>query len=114
SGELASSLQLARSEAIRRNAQVTICASSNGTTCTASGDWSSWIVTGPDNAAAAGAPDEVIVAHTAPDALQVSGPAAGIVFRPSGLIRAGATLSVCTPTASLDQNKRDINVMISG
>lgn len=114
SSELTSSLQLARSEAIRRNAQVTICASSNGTTCSASTDWSRWIVTGPDNAAAAGAANEVIVAHAAPASLQVSGPSAGIVFRPSGLIRAGATLSVCTPTASLDENRRDINVMISG
>lgn len=114
SGELASSLQLARSEAIRRNAQVTICASINGTTCTASTDWSTWIVTGRDNAAAAGAANDVILAHTAPGALRVSGPSAGIVFRPSGLIRAGAALSVCTPTASLAQNKRDINVMISG
>lgn len=113
-GELTSSLQLARSEAIRRNAQVTVCASSNGTSCTAGTDWSSWIVTGPDNSAAAGAADDVILAHTAPDSLRVSGPAAGIVFRPSGLIRAAAELSVCAPTASLSENRRDINVMISG
>ena len=112
--ELASSLQLARSEAIRRNAQVTICATTNGTTCSASTDWSRWIVTGRDNSAAAGAANDVILTHTAPAALQVSGPAAGIVFRPSGLIRAGASLSVCAPTASLSENRRDINVMISG
>jgi len=114
SSELTSSLQLARSEAIRRNAQVTICASSNGTTCSASTDWSRWIVTGPDNSAAAGAANDVILTHTAPTALRVRGPSAGIVFRPSGLIRAGATLSVCAPTTSLSENRRDINVMISG
>lgn len=114
SSELASSLQLARSEAIRRNAQVTICASNNGTTCAASTDWSSWIVTGRDNAAAAGAANDVILAHATPGAMRVTGPSAGIVFRPSGLIRAGAALSVCAPTAALAENRRDINVMISG
>ena len=37
--------QLPRSEAIKRNAPVTLCASSNGTTCATSGGWQvGWIV----------------------------------------------------------------------
>jgi type IV fimbrial biogenesis protein FimT len=114
SGEMAASLQLARSEAIRRNARVSICASEDGSSCSASADWSTWIVTGPDNAAAAGADDEVIVSHTAPGTVQVSGPPAGIVFRPSGLIDGVATITLCAPTSSLTENQREITVMISG
>lgn len=44
-GSLLGSLQVARSEAIKRNANVTVCASANGTTCAGSGSWEQgWIV----------------------------------------------------------------------
>ena len=111
SGEMTASLQLARSEAIRRNARVTICATENGTTCSETTDWSSWIVVGRDNTAGV---DEVLLSHDAGGAVQISGPAAGIEFRPSGLIEAAEALRICTPTAALTENRRNINVMISG
>lgn len=42
---LLSSLLLARTEAIKRNARVVLCKSSDGATCTTSGDWQQgWIV----------------------------------------------------------------------
>jgi len=42
---LAASLNLARSEAIKQAQTVTVCASSNGTTCAGSADWTTgWIV----------------------------------------------------------------------
>lgn len=45
SNELVASLQLARSEAIRRNAKVEVCASSDGSTCdTTSDTWTQWLV----------------------------------------------------------------------
>lgn len=43
--ELLSALHVARSEAIKLNSRVSICESSNGTTCSGTGDWSNgWIV----------------------------------------------------------------------
>ena len=43
--ELLSALHVARSEAIKSNGRVSICESSNGTTCTTTGDWKNgWIV----------------------------------------------------------------------
>ena len=43
--DLVSSTQIARSEAIKRNAPITLCASSNGTTCATSGGWEvGWIL----------------------------------------------------------------------
>lgn len=45
SNDLVSAIHLARSEAIKLNARVTICESGNGTTCQTDGDWSDgWIV----------------------------------------------------------------------
>lgn len=109
--ELASALQLARAEAVRRNARVTICPSTNGTACTPSTDWARWIIIGRDNAAGA---DDVIRDSTANASLQISGPAAGIAFKPSGLIDAQQAVTVCMPTTRPVENQRELTVMISG
>lgn len=111
SGEMASSLQLARSEAIRRSGRVTICASTDGEACASSDDWSSWIVVGRDNTSGQ---DEVILSRMSEGAVQITGPQDGIIFRPSGLIDGSATLALCVPTSALGENQRDITVMISG
>jgi len=43
--ELLSALHVARSEAIKSNGRVTVCESSNGTSCATTGDWKNgWIV----------------------------------------------------------------------
>lgn len=43
--DLLASVQLARSEAIKRNVAVTLCASADGATCAASGGWEQgWII----------------------------------------------------------------------
>jgi type IV fimbrial biogenesis protein FimT len=110
-GELTSALQVARSEAIRRNARVTVCASTNGTTCTNSTAWTRWIVHGNDNATST---DEVIRDDAPAGSVRVSGPAAGIVFRPSGLIDAQATVTACLPVTQPAENRRVVTVMISG
>ena len=48
--ELHTSLSLARSEAIKRNNNVTVCQSSNGTSCADEGDWEGgWIIFIDDN-----------------------------------------------------------------
>jgi type IV fimbrial biogenesis protein FimT len=108
-GELTASLQLARSEAVRRSAPVTICGTTDGATCSA--DWSRWMIRGRDNTSGA---TETIRDSTASSSVQVSGPAGGIVFRPSGLVDAGQQLTVCVPTSSPEQNQRIVTVMISG
>jgi type IV fimbrial biogenesis protein FimT len=104
-GEMTSALQLARSEAIRRNARVMICGSTDGATCAGGTDWTTWIVS-------SGA--EVIRSSSAPGSTQIRGPAVGIEFRPSGLIDAERQVTVCVPTDQPEQNQRVITVMISG
>ncbi len=108
-GELTSSLQIARSEAVRRNARVTICGTTDGVNCGA--DWSRWMVRGQDNA---GGTTDMIRDTSAPGSVQISGPAAGIMFRPSGLTDGEEQLTICVPTDSPAENQRVVTVMISG
>jgi type IV fimbrial biogenesis protein FimT len=111
--ELVASLQLARAEAVRRNTRVTICPSADGSTCAASTSWARWIIHGMDNTAATPV-DDVIRDSSADASLQISGPAAGIVFKPSGLIDSQQALNVCMPTTKPADNQRVVNLMISG
>lgn len=105
--ELVSSLQLARAEAIRRNARVTICAGVAGS-CSGSGTWSNWTIFGADTTAATATTD-IIRDTTASASMQVTGPAAGIVYKPSGLIDSQQQLEV-----EKSGNKRCLTVLISG
>lgn len=109
--ELAASLQLARSEAVRRSAPVTVCNSADGSTCSPSTSWTRWIVIGEDNATGT---IDVIRDNEVTGSVEISGPNAGIVFSSSGLIRAEETLTVCIPTDHPAENQRVMTVMISG
>lgn len=114
---LVSALQLARSEAIRRGAAVTVCASTNGTTCANQTNWSRWIVRGRDNAASAAAGSDVIDImrdETPTGDIQLQGPSGGIRFRSSGLVDAEQTLTVCMPTNYPAENQRVVTVMLGG
>lgn len=87
---LLASVQLARSEAIKRNVAVTLCASSNGTTCAGGGGWQQgWVV----RAAA-----EVIQSQQAlPDGYLVTqaGGTAPLNFQPIGIGATAAVFTVC-------------------
>ena len=91
---LLASIQLARSEAIKRNLPVTVCASSDGTTCAGGGGWEQgWIVLneGTD-------PDTVLQRQQAvPSEFNVtqSGGTAALSFLPTVVGTTTATLTVC-------------------
>jgi type IV fimbrial biogenesis protein FimT len=108
SEELVTSLQLARAEAVRRNTRVTLCPSADGSTCSASTDWASWIVHGMDNTAATPV-DDIIRNNTATAKVQITGPAAGIAFKPSGRIENTQKVEV-----TMSDMKRCLTVLISG
>ena len=105
--ELVSSLQLARAEAIRRNARVTVCAGTGGV-CNGSATWDNWTIFGRDNTLAVPVND-VIRDTSASASVGLTGPAAGIVYKPSGMIDTQQTLEV-----DKYGNKRCITVLISG
>ena len=110
-GELTSALHLARSEAVRRSARVTICRSADGEECEDGTEWDRWIIVGRDNTSGE---DVVIRDESVAGPIQVTGPENGIQFRPSGLIAGQETLTVCMPTANPAENQRTITVLISG
>ena len=110
-GELTAALQLARAEAVRRSAPVTLCGSADGLACTNGANWANWIIAGQNNQDAA---IEVVRSGTLPNGLQISGPAAGIRFNSAGLIAAQQNLTVCIPTDEPADNQRVITVLVSG
>lgn len=110
-GELTAAIQLARAEAIRRSAPVVVCGSNDGVTCTAGAAWRGWAMVGRNNRDATQA---TIRGGVFPNTLQLAGPAAGLTFNPTGLLAAGAALTVCIPTDKPADNQRVIAVSMAG
>lgn len=103
-GELTAAMQIARSEAVRRNDRVSVC----GNAACTSTDWSEVVIVHPNPTA----DDPAVIRSTAaPAGVTITGPAAGVVFRPSGVITSGA--SVCVPVNN-SYSQQKVTVMISG
>lgn len=103
--EFVAAMQLARAEAIRRNARVTICPGA-GTSCSSSTSWTSWVIYGRDNI------NDVVdtIRETAVgNSVQANSSVDRIEFRPSGMIDAPQWLEI-----DVAGNKRCVNVLISG
>ncbi|MHB1054096.1 MAG: GspH/FimT family pseudopilin [Thiobacillus sp.] len=106
---LAASAHLARSEAIKRNAVVTLCVSSNGTSC-ASGGWEQgWIVRAAD-----GTVVQRQQALPAGFKATETGGATSIGFQPSGVGAAAATLTVCRATPTAGGQERVVTISPTG
>lgn len=112
--ELSASLQLARSEAVRNNASVTLCRSNDGTSCANGGTWARVIVlrgTEVLRVSEIGPQLQVSVSQA------ISSAGARIVFRPDGLARdstgtrllAGA-VSICMATTRPPENQRIVAI----
>ena len=107
--ELGASLQVARSEALRRNAPVVVCRSENGTDCAgALGSWDTWITIDAD--------DEVLRVDSVKPPVELTADVHTISFRGNGVARdaAGDLLDAgfvaCIPTTRPDANQRLISV----
>ncbi|MEK9939373.1 MAG: GspH/FimT family pseudopilin [Methylotenera sp.] len=87
SNELLASAYLARSEAIKTNAVVRLCASASGTAC--DGSWEQgWVVLRSD--------DAVIESHAAlTEGFVINGSVTTLSFKPTGIGATQATLTVC-------------------
>ncbi len=101
--DIVTTLQLARSEAVRRNANIRVCGSANGTTC--GGDWTNWLIVDASNA--------VLQTGMAQPPVQISASAAVLTYRPNGFTNA-ATITVCIPTSSPADNQRIVSVTAAG
>ncbi len=79
---LVASMYIARSEAVKQDVNVTVCPSTNGSTCNAGSNWSGgWIVLG----AASATPLQVVSALSSNNTLSEANDLTGVTFLPSGL-----------------------------
>ena len=103
------SVQLARSEAIKRNLAVTVCASDDGATCAGGGGWEQgWIIVDSSG--------ELIQRQDAlPDgyAMSQAGGAVPLVFEPIGIGSTAATITVCRGDP-LGRQERIVNINAAG
>lgn len=105
--ELVSALQVARSEAIRQNAGVTVCASTDGLVCSDAGTWTHWLVRG-------GRDNAVIQSGLINGSVQINAADYPVRFRADGLARstagglAAATITLCIPTTRPALNQRQV------
>ena len=118
---LAASAYLARSEAINRNARITLCASSDGLNCATSGGWQQgWIVMCPSNdgvtctTGGTGSPVVFQRQPALPSGFSVitSGPIS-LRFQPTGVGTDQATLRFCR-ASPVGNEKRDVTIGATG
>ncbi|HEV8331140.1 MAG TPA: GspH/FimT family pseudopilin [Steroidobacteraceae bacterium] len=105
--DLAASVYLARSEALKRNTVVTLCMSSNGATCAASGGWEQgWIVL-------SGA---ALTAHpAAPTGQRIrAGGITSLSFQPTAVGATAATFTVCRATPRVGREERVVTIDATG
>ena len=90
--ELLAALQLARSEAVRRNSFASVCPSTNGTTCTGGTEWArGWIVFHDDSGDGAfdNADDELLrIGAPLASSVTITGPAGSRTYTNSGVVAA--------------------------
>lgn len=118
---LMSGAMLARAEAIRRNAVVSLCVSSNGSSCGTGGWEQGWLVmcrsTDMSYCDPAGANTLVIQAQgplaSGFRATEASGLAA-IAFDPSGASASAALVTVCRATPAVSTQQRQVRVSATG
>jgi type IV fimbrial biogenesis protein FimT len=110
------SAQLARSEAIKRNASVTMCRSADGTTCASSGGWQQgWIVFNDKNANSSLDSDETRIQYQQALATDFSftGGIYSIVFQSSGLSASSGSLVLCR-NSPVGSQERTLTVSTTG
>jgi type IV fimbrial biogenesis protein FimT len=114
--DLHASVQIARSEAIKNNSATRLCASANGTSCAASGDWEQgWIVLDVNDPLDAS--DDVVLHSQAaiPGGFKVveSGGQFELTFQPIGVGASSAIFTVCREDP-LGSEERVVSVTATG
>jgi len=100
-------VQLARSEAIKRNRPVALCASSDGTSCT--GAWKDgWVVLegGTVISRQAALPNGFVLSD--------GGGVTSIVFQPTGVGATSADLTLCRASPTVGDRERNIKISTTG
>jgi len=114
--EVVVTLQMARSEAVRRNARVVVCRSNDGSTCITASGQGQWLTFVDANGSGTAQAAEIVSTSNIKAPVQVSNVVDNIIFRPDGLARDGAggllatVITVCLPTTQPVENQRAVNL----
>jgi type IV fimbrial biogenesis protein FimT len=106
--DLAASAYLARSEALKRNAVVTLCMSADGATCAGSGGWEQgWIILGGAT---------TLRAHpAAPPGIKITaGGITSVLFQPTAAGATAATFTLCRATPTVGHEERRVTIDATG
>jgi type IV fimbrial biogenesis protein FimT len=113
--------QVARGEAIKRNAAVTLCRSSDQSTCAASGTWQQgWVLRASDGTVIATHEALSTDYHFKTCTTTTSGATCSdsgtysIAFQPTGLTSGSARLWLCRATPAVGNQEREIQLQLSG
>lgn len=108
--EMSASATLARSEAIKRNGTVTLCASSDGAACATSGDWEQgWIVTA--NGTILERHQALPANYKATETLAAN---RSLIFQPTGAGATQATIRFCQATPSAGPQEKVVTISATG
>ncbi|PPC93790.1 MAG: prepilin-type cleavage/methylation domain-containing protein [Methylotenera sp.] len=102
------STHLARSEAIKRNAVVTLCVSTNGTSCGAGGWEQGWLIL--SGASVLQYQQATASGYKITEANGID----SLSFQPTGIGVTQATLTFCRATSSTGEQKRVVTLSSSG
>ncbi len=104
--DFSASAQLARSEAMKRNAPITLCSSSDGASCDSSAGWEQgWVILA----------GSTVVKHypAAKTGYLLSSSVRELTFLPSGFGSTPATLTICRATP-LGNQERSLTLSVTG
>ncbi len=111
--ELVASMQMARSEALRRNSSISVCRSEDGTTCAGSaGSWRTWLTVDSD--------DEILRDNRVGASVELSSKLHTVSFRGDGTTRdvggdpVDAEFVACVPTTIPAENTRLVTIGFAG
>ena len=105
--ELMAGALMARSEAIKRNQVVTLCASSNGTSCTDDSWAAGWIVLAQNN--------QVVHKHKPlPEGFLINSELTRVTFGASGLGASMTSLIICRETPTVGSQERVVTISATG
>lgn len=116
---LFATVRLARSEAIKRNARVVLCVSSDGQTCAGSGGWEQgWILFHDANSNSARSSDETLIQHqqaasTGIKITETGGTALTVTFPPIGTLNPAREFSFKVCRYSPDPGSQERKVVVT-
>lgn len=113
---LVASMRLARDEAIKRNAAVTLCVSADGVSCTTGGWQQGWIVLFTDTGASPNTNTVLQQKSASPNGYRITegSGTSTLSFRPAGMAATPASMTVCRSTPTAGSQERIVTLEGSG